>query len=363
MKSMLCQFKKVQTKPLPHILKVMNISEKKLFELFEMWINQGNITPVHPVFKELKKRRDAEIKRKRQEKQELELLKYKELRQRKYSNKQIAKEMHYPYDKLNSFLKKWYNTLRRQGLSNEAIAKELNASKNELTPIILAYEERQRMHEEMRRRRIAENKRYAKTHLKRIREDLKGPSEYFIFDTEAVQCPDELIEIAVIDRKGTTVYNSLVKPSHKINWRISSLTGITNQMVMDKPSIHQVMRDLHDLIAGKTLMSWGIDYDSVLLRKSIDSTGIDLNCKFCCAQKIHMGLVEDINQIALQRAADCDMQNHRALDDCKLVLDVLRKDIEMIDNKSAGFKQRTPAESNGGNTIFIPRSEPLAATP
>lgn len=76
-----------------------------------------------------------------------------------------------------------------------------------------------------------------------------------------------------------------------------------------------------------------------------------------------MGLVEDINQIALQRAADCDMQNHRALDDCKLVLDVLRKDIEMIDNKSAGFKQRTPAESNGGNTIFIPRSEPLAATP
>ncbi len=55
MKSMLCQFKKVQTKPLPHILKVMNISEKKLFELFEMWINQGNITPVHPVFKELKK--------------------------------------------------------------------------------------------------------------------------------------------------------------------------------------------------------------------------------------------------------------------------------------------------------------------
>ena len=95
--------------------------------------------------------------------------------------------MHYPYDKLNSFLKKWYNTLRRQGLSNEAIAKELNASKTELTPIILAYEERQRMHEEMRRHRIAENKRYAKTHLKRIREDLKGPSEYFIFDTEAVQ--------------------------------------------------------------------------------------------------------------------------------------------------------------------------------
>lgn len=55
MKSMLCQFKKVQTKPLPHILKVMNISEKKLFELFEMWINQGNITPFIRFLKSSKK--------------------------------------------------------------------------------------------------------------------------------------------------------------------------------------------------------------------------------------------------------------------------------------------------------------------
>lgn len=358
MKSMLSQFKKIQGEPLPQILKIMRINEKKLFELFEMWITQGNISPVHPVFKVLKTRRDAAIKQRKHEKQELELLKYKELRLRECTDYQIAKELHYPCDQLNSLLKKWYNILRRQGLSNDAIGHELSASKRELRPIIIAYEERQRLHEEMRHHRITENRRYAKTHLKRIREDLKGCSEYFIFDTEAVQCPDELIEIAVIDCKGNIVYDTLVRPSHKINWRISALTGITNQMVANKPDIHEVMGDLRDLVSGKTMMSWGIDYDTVLLQKSVDTTGINLNCSFCCAQKIHMGLFDNINQIALHKAAGNDTQNHRALDDCKLVLDVLQKDIVLTESKAMSSKARTKSEST---SVFI-AGEPLAAT-
>ncbi|MEG0377164.1 MAG: 3'-5' exonuclease [Eubacterium sp.] len=330
MKSMLSQFKKIQFEPLSFILEQLCISELRLLELLEIWVTQNAISEKNSVLLRLRKNRDASIKKAQQEKLEKDLLLYRELRSRKYTHFQISKETHYSYDKLNSFLRRWYSILRREGLSNKEIAAVLNATQKEMSPIIHAFEARQRERELIHRRKLALNKAYAHKHLHLIEADLHKGSEYFIFDIEAVQCPDELIEIAVIDCRGTTLYNTLIRPTHKINWRISALTGITNQMVKNKPSIQRVMRDLKALISGKTLMSWGIDYDSILLNRSSALTGIDLNCNFCCAQKIHMGLVEDTNQIALQKAAQCDTQNHRALDDCQLVLDVLRRDLRFL---------------------------------
>ncbi|MEF9919043.1 MAG: 3'-5' exonuclease [Eubacterium sp.] len=355
MKSMLSQFKKIQTKPLAFILEQLDLSEQQLLRLLEIWVSQNAISAQNNILIKLKKWKNDEQKKKYDEKLNQDLLLYRELRINNYSNFQIAQKMNYPYDKLYTFLKKWYSILRYEGLSNEAISKKLNATKRELNPIIYAFDERMRQREEnLKRRRIA-NKRYADKHLKHIQHDLNGSSEYFIFDIEAVQCPDELIEIAIIDCKGSIIYNTLVRPSHKINWRISALTGITNKMVQNKPSINTVMHDLKQLISGKTLMSWGIDYDSILLNRSSITTGIDLNCNFCCAQKIHMGLVGDTNQIALQRAADCDSQNHRALDDCRLVLDVLKKDIALINPKPTEII--LPKENK---TIFISQQDTIA---
>lgn len=329
MKSLLSQYKAVQDLPLSDILKAMNISEEKLYSLMEMWLCQGNLPPVQPLFKILKERHDERLKKKRQERQRQIMLHYRALRRKNYPKWKIAKEMHCAPEQLNALLKQWYNHLRGEGYSNAEIAEELHVSKNELNPIIFAYNERKRLHEAMCRQRIAENKRYARLHLERLQQAASG-KDYFIFDTEAVQCPDELIEIAIINYRGDVVYNTLIRPSHKINWRITALTGITNEMVEDKPNIQSIMNDLEKITRGKTLMSWGIDYDTILLNKSSQATGIQLSCDFCCAQRIHMGLIGEMNQIALSKAAGCTSQNHRALDDCQLVLDVLQRDIQAI---------------------------------
>lgn len=327
MKSRLCQFKSLQDKPLQEILDKMAISEEKLLTLLEMWICQGKLSPLHPLFKPLKTRHDEAVKRARREKQRQVMYTYQHLRQKNYPKWKIAREMHCPPETLNSLFKKWYNHLRDNGYTDSEIASRLHASRSEMKPVILAYEERKRLHEAMRRQRLAENSQYARKHIEAIGKNLSQCQNYFIFDTEAVQRPDELIEIAIIDFQGKTVYNTLVRPTHLIDWRISALTGITNQMVEDQPTITQVMKDLQQITDNKTLMSWGIDYDRTLLKKSSAATGIALNCRFCCAQRIHMGLIEDINQIALSKAAGCPDQTHRALDDCHLVLDVIRKDM------------------------------------
>ncbi len=354
MSSKLSYFKKIQDQPSEVVIRKMTaagVSEKELLSLMIMWISQEHVPPKHPVFSELKKRQEEHQKNERKLKNEEKLQLFLTLRQESPSVASMCHALDCRETALTGFMKKWYARFHDQGLSDQEIAQRLNATKKELTPIASAYKERERLRLKAERRQLQENKRYAKKHLRMIRDELKGdiPSNYYIFDTEAVQCPDELIEISIIDCFGKTIYNSLVKPSHKINWRISSLTGITNQMVEDQPDIHHIMRELKPLLTGKTLMSWGIDYDATLIRTSMKRTGIFFPCNFCCAQKIHMGLTDQLQQISLKRAAGKENQNHRALDDCRLVLDVLKEDISAFDTS---FNPTAPASDASVHSAY-----------
>ena len=336
MSSKLSYFKKIQDQPLDTIIAKMSaagVSETELLSLLIMWISQESLSPRHPVFTQLKQRLEASQKAERKNKNEERLLLYMRLRQEKRDKAALCRALDCSEATLAGYMKKWYARLRDQGLNDADIAERLCASKRELSPIAAAYEEREMLRRKAERRALQENKRYARKHLRQIRDELSGLSEsrYLIFDTEAVQCPDELIEISIIDCFGRTVYDSLVRPSHKINWRISTLTGITNQMVEDKPGIREVMAGLKPLLSGKILMSWGINYDAILIRASMKRTGIFFPCSFCCAQKIHMGLTDNLQQMSLKKAAGRENQNHRALDDCRMVLDVLKQDVSAFD--------------------------------
>ncbi|MDO4289232.1 MAG: exonuclease domain-containing protein [Eubacterium sp.] len=336
MSSKLSYFKKIQNNPLEVIIEKMaaaGVSEAELLSLMIMWISQGNLPPKHPVFSQLKKRQEESRKNARKNKNEEQLLLYLKLRREGWHKKALCQALDCSEATLTGFMKKWYARLKAQGLSDADIAKSLCASRREISPIAEAYKERELLKLRAERRALQENKRYAKKHLRQIQAELSGhaDSRYFIFDTEAVQCPDELIEISIIDCFGKTVYDSLVRPTHKINWRISALTGITNQMVAHQPDIRQVMTELKPLLSGKTLMSWGINYDASLIKASMKRTGIFFSCGFCCAQKIHMGLTDSLQQMSLKKAAGRDNQNHRALDDCRMVLDVLRQDVSAFD--------------------------------
>ena len=67
------------------------------------------------------------------------------------------------------------------------------------------------------------------------------------FETTGSQPGDEIIQVGlvIIDQfEITDRYTSLVNPGISIPSSITTLTGITNEMVADAPSLDQVMSDM-----------------------------------------------------------------------------------------------------------------------
>ena len=60
---------------------------------------------------------------------------------------------------------------------------------------------------------------------------------FVIFDTETtgVGPEDEIVELGIIDCRGTVLYDGMFKPSQRMNPAASKVSGITDEMLADKP--------------------------------------------------------------------------------------------------------------------------------
>lgn len=345
MMSKLKQFQQLKNKDLDTILRRMHLSEDALYDLMNLWIKQGCISEDLPSYNRLVKRRKQKFHQKRVDRREQELKSYYELRKEGYNDNSIHKMLNKSFDTLRLMYEKCCLRMYKAGKNKAEIADSLNTNLKEVALIIDDYELQKQLKEARRRRKIVENRRYAENHLEKMQQN----ERYLVFDIEANQNPDELIEIAMIDIAGNEVYNTLIKPTKRIGWHITALTGITNTMVSHQPGIHQVMKELSEITRNKVLLSWGNDYDLRLLQKSAKVTGINLHCQFGCAQRIHMGITGSTNQIALHKACFQEEQGHRALEDCHMVLNVLQNDMSLLQNannqKILAPVEFTPAEA------------------
>jgi len=331
MKSKLAQFRSVEHLPLRQILSKMNISDEELLSLFEIWRAQHLIPEADALYEQLKITVQRRHSKEMHDHQAAIYERFKKMRKSGKSSSQIAKALGKSSERIYRFNLRWYKELYDEGMRDAQIGREMKLPDEELIPISQAQEEKRRQLRASSKKKKTANALYASFHMNKLKREVEYPEDYLIFDLEGIQDPDELIEIAVINLKGEVLMDTLVKPSHAINWRIAELTGITNQMVEEGQSIHPVMKRLKKISQGKTLMSWGTDYDKVLLEKASQSTGTRLNCNFVCAQKIHMGNHGLSAQIALHKALGEERQTHRALDDCRMVLSVLKNDLKEIE--------------------------------
>ncbi len=98
-------------------------------------------------------------------------------------------------------------------------------------------------------------------------DDKTFPGTYVVFDLETTgleSAKDEIIEIGackVVEGQITEVFSTFVKPSKPIPKEITNLTGITDDMVKDAPSINYVMPDFYKFCYGSTLVAHNISFD------------------------------------------------------------------------------------------------------
>lgn len=97
-------------------------------------------------------------------------------------------------------------------------------------------------------------------------ENFKGKS-YVVFDFETTGIKvlqNKIIEIGAVkieNGKITKTFSTLINPECSISIEITALTGITNAMLENKPTIGQVMCDFYKFCEGSTLVAHHAEFD------------------------------------------------------------------------------------------------------
>ena len=108
-------------------------------------------------------------------------------------------------------------------------------------------------------------------------------NDYCVLDTETtgLSCYyDEIIEIGILKVRNNIVidsFNSLVKPNNPIDSFITSLTGITNQMISRKPTIKEVKQEVLNFIGDDVIVGHNTSFDIKFLNTSFND---ELNNKY-----------------------------------------------------------------------------------
>lgn len=75
---------------------------------------------------------------------------------------------------------------------------------------------------------------------------------------------NELIEVSAIKYKGNEkigIFSTLIKPRVSIPYRITQITGITNDMVKSSPTVEEVMPKLVEFISDNPIVAHNANFD------------------------------------------------------------------------------------------------------
>ena len=127
---------------------------------------------------------------------------------------------------------------------------------------------------------------------------------FVIFDIETTglsPLKDEIIEIGAVKvEKGliTSQYRSFINPGFSIPYRISNLTGITDEMVKDAPNIGEVLGKFLDFCGNSVLVAHNAKFDTGFLKSA--------------GKKVNIKIKNPIlDTLALSRLALPNLKRHR----------------------------------------------------
>jgi DNA polymerase-3 subunit epsilon len=129
------------------------------------------------------------------------------------------------------------------------------------------------------------------TGLKRFRK--MDANSFYIIDFETTGLSpnngDRVIEVAalkIINNKIVEQFQSLMNPGFEISRRITSITGISNDMLEDAPSNTKVIRSLVEFLDGKSLVAHNASFDSNFLQNELYEARIKKSYQFTCSMKM-----------------------------------------------------------------------------
>lgn len=166
----------------------------------------------------------------------------------------------------------------------------------------------------------------------------KSSSQFVVFDLETTglsETKNEIIEIGAIRfewDEPKQIFHTYVKPKKKITAKITSINGITNEMVENAPTIEEVLPKFIDFIKDDVLIAYNAPFDMKFILENTYKLGYKkiknkvIDALALARRKIREYDFERDRDIKLESYKLSELNwrfmlnlpSHNAIDDCKV---------------------------------------------
>lgn len=168
---------------------------------------------------------------------------------------------------------------------------------------------------------------------------------FVVFDIETTgfsNTNDKITEIGAVKIENFKVvdkFSELINPQKDISYKIQELTGITNDMVKDKPTIEEVLPKFIEFIGDSVLVAHNAEFDMGFISEKCRQQNIEFNNKSVDTLTLSRILLPDLKRHRLNVVAKALgvplLNHHRAVDDAQATAFIYIKFLEMLDKKGA----------------------------
>lgn len=153
----------------------------------------------------------------------------------------------------------------------------------------------------------------------------------------------KITEIAILIHDGKRVideYQTLINPECGIPMGITSLTGISNEMVMNAPKFFEVAKEIHQMLEGNIFVAHNVNFDYSFIKKEFQELGGTLSLSKLCTVRLSRKIFPGLKSYSLGRLAEHfkieNAARHRAMGDARataILMDLL------IENDTGQIKE------------------------
>ena len=140
----------------------------------------------------------------------------------------------------------------------------------------------------------------------------------------------KVTEVAILIHDGKRVvdeYQTLINPEKGIPIGITSLTGISNEMVADAPKFYEVAKDILEMLTGNIFVAHNVNFDYSFLKNEYKELGGNLNLNKLCTVRLSRKVLPGHKSYSLGRICDeLGIENHarhRAMGDAKATAELM----------------------------------------
>ncbi len=170
--------------------------------------------------------------------------------------------------------------------------------------------------------------------------DGRNIDNFVVFDLETTGLSpknDRITEIGAVKIQNGEIVDSfsqLINPQMPIPELITKLTGITDDMVSDKPFIENVLPQFHDFIEGSVLVAHNSSFDMGFIREAYEGIDIFLQNPVLDTLELSRAMFPGMKSHKLNLVAKhlkVELKNHhRAVDDAVATANILLKILELL---------------------------------